>query len=138
MPRACALHQVWEEQADVVLNQANPVSGNPYAVLATTRNVRILGVMAYVTWTVQPTPLQVHITVDGITKTYEVANPVSTTYYKARNEAGNAPANQVLDTTAWESYRPFLLEGRSVSVTAETTGGTVQVLYCRIKYAIIP
>ena len=52
------------------------------------------------------------------------ANPVSGTKYT------------VLDTTL--NVRPFLLEGYSVKIEAEITGGTVSNLTVRAKYATLP
>jgi len=127
-------YPVPEHQADAVLNQANPVSGTQYEVLATTRNVRILGIQANVTWTVQPTPLQIHLTIDGQTIIFNVVDPVSTTIYFATLRASGDPANQALDSTFYDKV-PFLMEGRSVRITAETTGGTVSNLSARVIYA---
>jgi len=121
-------------QQDATLSQANPVSGTQYEVLATTANVRIIDILVSVTWTVQPTPLEVHITIDGRTLTLLVANPTTGTPYSPSflniaNEQGGLSATLGLTT------RPFFLEGRSVRITAETTGGTVSNLTCRVKYA---
>jgi hypothetical protein len=125
--------KVPELQADAVLSQANPVSGTKYAVLPTTRNVRIIGSMIYVTWTVQPNPLELHMLVDGIQCTWAQANPVSPTFYYPYNHPGYAANSQYLDTTRPDN-RVFLLEGRSIFVEAEITGGTVNPLVCRVKY----
>lgn len=122
-------------QADAVLNQGNPVSGTAYPVLAATNNVRIISIAVSVTWTVQPNPLEVHVTIDGNTITYTVANPVSATYYFARPAAALAETAQILDTNYYSHYRAFLLEGKNVAITAETTGGTTSNLACRVKYA---
>jgi len=55
-----------KEKADGTLTQANPISGTKYTVLSTTRRVRILNIAARVTWTVQPNPLEIHLTIDGV------------------------------------------------------------------------
>lgn len=124
-------------QADATLTQANPVSGTKYTVLDTKRNVRIIGIEVHVTWTVQPTPLEVHVTIDGLAYTFAVSNPVSTTKYYADLSMADAITAQGLSTTdKVNSYgRPFLLEGRSVKVEIETTGGTTSEIYGRVRYA---
>lgn len=121
--------------ADATLIQANPVSGTPYAVLATTNNVRIYGIMAYCEWTVQPTPLELHITIDGNTITHTQTDPVSGTGYLGTRNMDQVETNQGFVTDRETAQRPaFLWEGKSVSITAEVTGGTVQSLQARVKY----
>jgi len=120
-------------QADATLNQANPGSGTQYAVLATTRNVRIISIAVVCTWTVQPTPLEVHLTIDGNTITHTFTDPVSATWYYTSMSAALAELLQPLSATSPD--RPFLYEGRSVAITAEITGGTVSNLSARVKYA---
>lgn len=124
-------------QAPATIAQANPVSGQKYTVLDTTKNVRVYSVSVSVTWTVQPTPLEVHFTIDGQAITHTFANPVSNTFYDAVLTASAIPTAQVLriTTDAVPQYRAFLYEGKSIKIEAETTGGTVQVLDCRVKYA---
>jgi len=129
---------VFQQQTDASLSQANPISGTKYEVLATTRNVRIIGITASVTWTVQPTPLEIHITIDGQAYTFTVTDPVSATKYYARFLSSQTITTQPLVTTDVEVTRSFLLEGRSVKVEAETTGGTVSNLSATVKYAKIP
>lgn len=125
-----------EQQADATLNQANPVSGTQYTVLDTMRNVRIKSISIQCTWTVQPTPLEVHVTIDGQSIIYTVANPVTATDYFASHGSAYTPAWQILETTdRFHTGRPFLYEGRSVMIEAEITGGTVQNLSARVKYA---
>jgi len=120
-------------QADAVLNQASPVSGTKYTVLETT-NVRILSLTIICTWTVQPTPLQLHITVDGQTIVHAVGSPVSATQYIAFRTSGNAEAAQTLGTTD-NTKIAFIYEGRNIKVEAEITGGTVSNLSARVKHA---
>jgi len=128
-------YPVPEHQADAVLNQANPGSGTQYEVLPTTRNVRIISISVVCTWTVQPTPLEIHVTLNGQTLRFAVTNPASGTSYYAVWMGNNAPNAQLLDTTHWEQTRGFLVEARSVRITAEITGGTVSNLSARVIYA---
>ena len=122
-------------QADAVLSQASPVSGTKYTVLDTTSDVRIHSIMAMVTWTVQPTPLEVHLTIDGNALTFTLANPVTATPYYANLTPGAAATAQVLAIDSITTIaRAFLLEGRSVKIEVETTGGTVSNLTCRVVY----
>jgi hypothetical protein len=136
-------HKTFEvpaHQADAALNQAAPGDGVEYTVLDTTKNVRIISMIVQCTWTVQPTPLELHLTIDGVSHTYAMANPVSATPYIARalpdlselNQGLTALTGSITDVTACV---PFLIEGRSVKVTAEITGGTVSNLTARVKYA---
>jgi len=126
-------YPVPEHQADATLSQANPVSGTKYTVLDTTKNVRLLNIIVRVTWTVQPTPLEVHITIDGQVVTFTKTDPVTiTSYFPQTLDAFTLPGG-VLDTVV--VHRAFLLEGRSVKVEVETTGGTVSNLSARVKYA---
>jgi len=121
-------------QADASLSQDNPISGTKYTVLDTTENVRIIDILASVTWTVQPTPLEVHITIDGRSLALSVSNPATgTPYSPAFLNIGNEQGS--LSATLGLSTRPFFLEGRSVKIEAETTGGTVSNLTCRVKWA---
>lgn len=131
--------QGYQHQADAVLAQANPTSTTLYTVLATTRDVRIISITVSVAWTVQPSPLEIVLTIDGQTLTFAFTNPVSATVYACIVSEQLAAANQVLiGAGTYERYRAFLLEGRSVLVQARTTGGTVQNLDARVKYARIP
>ena len=126
----------FEHQAQAYLPQANPVSGTKYTVLNTTDYVRIILIGVCVEWTVQPTPLEIHITVDGQALNFSVTDPPTATWYYPIFNAISADNAQPLTGTATEAcVRAFLLEGKSVKVEAETTGGTVQGLYCRVVYA---
>lgn len=129
----------YAEQADATLSQVNPVSTTLYTVLSATEKVRIISIEADIAWAVtQPDPLEVVVTVDGVSMVFAVANPVSATKYFASLAAGVAASAQVLETTDRAAEgRPFLLEGRSVKVEARVTWVTTQPtpLACRVKYA---
>ena len=128
-----------EHQADAYLSQYNPVSGQLYTVLDTTKNVRIIAANIKITWaTTQPTPLELIITVDGQTLTFQVANPISIQAYYPIFDASVPPSSEILTTpNTISSNRAFLLEGRSVKVEARITWATTQPtpLVCRVKYA---
>ena len=133
-------YEVPKRQADAVLDQAAPVSGVKYVVLDTTKNVKVISVMIQVTWTVQPTPLELHVTVDGIPMIFKKTDPVSTSVYFPQANPDPAPTAQFLVTTAdaephYTRYTTELLSGRSVKIEAETTGGTVSNLSAKVKYA---
>ncbi len=129
------MQKIFKHQADAAISQAAPVSTTIYTVLATTPNARIISLSAQVTWTVQPTPLEIVVTIDGQTIIYAYANPISATPYFAKTASQSAPASQEMTSTDPTIYRAFLLEGRSIMVQARTTGGTVSNLTCRVKYA---
>lgn len=131
------LNPVFQHQADVTLDQANPGSGTKYEVLATSKRCRIISIVVQVTWTVQPTPLEIHLTIDGQALLGSFTDPVSATPYFAKLK-GNMAEIFLLDTTDFAYARPFLIEGRSVKVEVETTGGTVSNLSSRVKYQKIP
>lgn len=122
-------------QADAVLSQANPVSGTKYTVLATAYNVRLIELVAIVTFTVQPNPLEIHETIDGVALVWAQGNPASATGYFATSIGGASSTGGGFATAATHSSRAFLHEGRTVKIEAETTGGTVQNLDGRVKYA---
>lgn len=130
----------FEQQADATINQANPASGTKYTVLDTTKRCRIISIAVKCTWTVQPTPLEVHITIDGQPFRFSFNNPLTDTFYYALINAQLAPTALLLTEhpTDYTIYRAFLFEGRSVKVEAEITGGTVSNLAARVKYAVIP
>lgn len=121
-------------QADATLAQANPVSGTKYTVLATAQNVRLLSINEKDTWTVQPNPLEAWVTIDGVTYRFYVANPVSGTNYFAAIDATAADGTLDSGDNYTVKSRSFLLEGRSVKVEAEVTGGTSDPLVMRVKY----
>ena len=130
------------QQADAYLSQANPVSTTLYTVLATTANVRIISITARTDWAVtQPTPLEVVITIDGISLIFLKHNPVTVTQYSAQLNESEAVTNMLLGTNdAHTPFRAFLLEGRSVKVEVRVTWAITQPtpLFCRVKYAKIP
>ncbi len=121
-------------QADAVLTQDNPVSGTKYTVLAPTPNCRIIGAAVKVTWTVQPTPLEMHVTIDGVLHTFTFTDPVTATNYTPLNWNA-ADVHGTLLATAMVTAVQFMFEGRSIGIQVETTGGTVSNLYSRVKYA---
>lgn len=125
----------FQHQSDAVLSQAAPNSETKYTVLDTTLNVRLISVAAIVTWTVQPTPLDIWITVDGHTLRGYVSNPVSAGAYCFVFRTSSQDDQTPLSDEATPSYRAFLLEGRSVKVEVSVTGGTVSNLSARVKYA---
>lgn len=134
-PMDCRTLLTFAHQADAVLNQANPTSALLYTILATTSNVRIISIVASVTWTVQPT-LEIVVTIDGVPISYGIAAPVSTTRYGAAPDEGDTALLQVLGgLNAYAPYRAFLLEGRSVLIQARRTGGTASNLSARVKWA---
>ena len=142
--------QTFQMQADALVNMSGgtpPVSGTKYEwstdgsvanAIGTQKNVRIISVSVAVTWTVQPTPLEVHFTIDGIPITHSVANPTTSTAYQITLDPNSAMTNQMLLSQAGTSYHliiPYRYEGRTVKVEAETTGGTVSALNMRVKWA---
>lgn len=134
---------VFKHQADVFINQNNPASGIKYEwssdgtqanKLGAKKNVRILSIAVRVLWTVQPTPLEVHVTIDGQTLVGAFANPVTATWYFLLLN----PSTGLLGLSDTKEAPAFLLEGRSVKVEVEITDGTVQDLSCHVKWAKIP
>jgi hypothetical protein len=132
------------KQADAVISQANPVSTTLYEVLPTTANVRITSIAASITWAVtQPNPLEVVVTIDGISMIFIQANPVSATSYFVALFPQYDASGQTMSTTHTTSGAastllvPFLLEGKSVKVEVRITWATTQPtpLVCRVKYA---
>jgi len=141
--------QMLEYQDDALVDMSGgtpPVSGTKYEwstdgsvanALGTQKNVRIIGIECKVTWTVQPTPLEVHITVDGVELTGGMTNPTTATSYYVIMRSFSAGA-LVVSTVDSLPSSPFIVEGRSVKVEVETTGGTVSALTARVKWAKIP
>lgn len=130
----------YQHQADATLSQANPVSGTKYTVLDTTKNCKVRSIVVTVTWTVQPDPLEVHVTIDGVAITFVVANPQSATNYYASLSPSSTPTTEALVlvaslTTYGTIMIPHALEGRSVKVEVETTGGTTSNISAKVKYA---
>ena len=127
-------HKIPKHQPNALLTQANPVSGTKYTVLDTTRNVRIIGIGAQCVWTAQPTPLEIWVTVDGQTLRFYKTDPATAVWYAAREHDLATEDSSLSGTLAAIA---FLLEGRSVKVEAEITGGTVSNLNARVKWAKI-
>ena len=129
----------FQQQADATISQTNPVSTTLYPVLAATANVRLISIETDITWaTTQPTPLEIVVTIDGVSTIFLVANPVSATPYFASLDANATAATQDLETTdRTATGRSFLLEGRSIQVQARITWATTQPtpLNVRVKYA---
>lgn len=134
---------VFKHQPDATINVTDPVSGQKYEwkdpdenPLGTQKNVRILSIAVSCTWTVQPTPLEVWVTIDGETKRHYFGDPVSATNYYAFLTPGSPATNEGLtETIGYAVYKAFLIEGRSIKVEAEITGGTVSNLTARVKWA---
>ena len=129
---------VFKQQPDATIDQANPVSGTKYEVLAETKNVRIIGISVRCTWTVQPDPLEIWVTADGQTQRWYVPSPASIKDYIAMTPASSVVSHTNLSMVEWSAsmfFGAFLLEGRSVKVEAEITGGTVSNLSARVKWA---
>lgn len=123
-------------QADAVINQANPVSGTKYLLLDTTKNVRVNSLFAKVTWTVQPTPLELHLLIDGQVILISQANPATATnYYPYWIPDASGMAFTI--TIADMGRKAFYFECKSLKVEAETTGGTVSNLSARLKYNLL-
>ena len=139
MPRILrAEADVFKHQANATLSQANPMSGTKYEVLATSKRVRIIGLTAKCVWTVQPTPLEIHVTVDGVAFKWSQTDPVSNDYYDAKTiRTSWAPTAQIC-AVAGNIAPAFLLEGRNVKVEVEITGGTVSNLSATLVWAQIP
>ncbi len=127
------------QQADAVLSQANPVSTTLYTVLATTRNMRIQSIQAVITWAVtQPTPIEIVITIDGLTIIHQITNPVSANNYEAIRTYYQTELLQLLTTgDTQQKMQAFLWEGRSIRVQARITWAVTQPtpLVSRVKYA---
>ena len=129
-----------EHQPDATINVTNPVSGQKYeweyppgTPLGTQKNVRILSIMVKCTWTVQPSPLQVHFTLDGLPYVVSQIDPGTDTFYQVQDRI--YVDTYILVTPPKDRPVGFLNEGRSVKVEAEITGGTVSNLSARVKWA---
>lgn len=126
------------QETDAYLDRSGaspPASGTSYSVLATTKNVRVKAICTNIAFTVQPNPLEVHGVIDGITYLWTMTNPATATYYYCMIDSRNAQNAQGFVTTQPDPNRAFLIEGRSISINAEITGGTVQTLQCRVVHA---
>ena len=146
---------VFKHQADATINQTNPGDGTKYEwssdgtqanKLGTQKNVQLLGIIVKCTWTVQPTPLEIHAVIDGVAWKWTKTDPVSDTDYFCYIQPDIAPLSQTLVGSAQAVTtvgdvtldRYFSGGARSVKVEAEITGGTVSNLSARVKYAKIP
>jgi hypothetical protein len=128
----------YEWQAEATLNQDNPVAGTLYTVLDTTKNVRIIGMSANVTWSAQPSNVTIVVTCDGKTLNFDCANPASATDFFAflKEYASQIGASYGMDSAAaYIRTRSFLLEGKTVKIQAKVTGGTSSNLKVRVLYA---
>jgi hypothetical protein len=101
--------------------------------LVATEDVRILSIEADVTWTGQPSPLEAHVTVDGVAVEFRMWNPVSATFYLAAL-ASDVDENVLTALFDGAYSRAFLLEGQNIAITIETTGGTVSQLNALVKW----
>ena len=122
-------------QADIGIAQTPPGSGIEYPVLAETTMVKLIGIGVYSEWTVQPN-LQIHITQNGITETFTLANPVTATFYYPLRQPQQLAGDQLLTIDQDASLRStFPIEDKLISVSMETTGGTVQSITTRMTYS---
>lgn len=100
--------------------------------------MRIKSINVNVVHAAAPTPLEVHITIDGIAYAFTFNNPVSTTEYFCVLSPERAPANQLLFELADYNnvclHKDELLQGKSVQVLAEITGAGATALNCRVRY----
>ena len=137
---------VFKHQPDATINQDNPDSGIKYEwssdgtqanKLGTLKNVRIISIEVHCTWTVQPTPLEIWVTIDGQSLRFFVTDPESATLYYDELYPSEE-YGYLVKANPHAPKRAFLLEGRSVKVEVEITGGTVSNLSARVKYAKIP
>jgi len=144
--------QVFERQADATVNMSGgtpPGSGTKYewsstgavaGAIGTQKNVRIKSISVSCVWTVQPTPLEVHVTIDGNAIIHTFTNPVSALYYDAVRDSDQVETAQGLRSIAdnVSQYVDILYEGRSVKLECEITGGTVSALYMIVKWEQVP
>lgn len=114
--------------------QASPVSGTKYEVMAETELVRLMYIATRCTWTVQPTPLEVHLTVDGQSLTGYKNNPVSNTWYYFRFSPYTTMTTLPLTTGTPDV--PYVLDARTLKIEQEVTGGTVSNTQARVWYAL--
>ena len=131
----------WRLQDQAATKPSDPVAppgpGTEYEILGVLHHIRIIDIAVAVTWTVQPTPLEAHLDLDGIRWTFTVTNPVSDTWYHAVFSGTSAVTGQPLSSVDVQMYRSHLIDGEHVTdLTAETTGGTVSALYGRCIYAL--
>jgi len=123
-----------EHQADAIFSQVNPISGTKYLMLDITKNCRVIGIDISCVWTVQPSPLEIYITIDSVNYTASKVDPVSAAYYVVYAVPTSTGLSLIVGADAIKE-RAFLLEGRSIKIEAAITGGTVSSLFGRVKYA---
>lgn len=144
-----APNQVFQQQADALVIQTSAGSGTLYEwstdgtqdadkLLGSQKNVRIISIQALDNWSVDTTTLEVHVTIDGQTITYTVDPDDNTAYFAEINPSAAATAQTLTASASSVVARAFLLEGRSVKVEIESTGGTSDSLQLRVKWAKIP
>lgn len=130
--------QTYQQQADAMLSQVNPVSATLYTVLATTRDVRIISLEAAVGFAAgAPDPLEIVLTIDGVTTIFPQALPGNGTPYFAYRTAAGVEAIQAMTNDNDVSLRTtFPILGKSVKVQVRVTWAVNQPtpLVCRVKY----
>ena len=126
-------HVLPKHQPDAVIDQDNPVSGTKYPV-CDVKNARILSLYTKIIWSVQPSSLELHTTVDGVLHTYTIANPLSDKGYYGSRPYESDPIMSLV-YIEFVGARAYLFEGRSVKIELEVTGGTVSNLSARMKWA---
>lgn len=133
--------QTFEHQPDATIDQDNPVSGQKYEwedaegkPLGTQKNVRTIQILVNVTWTAQPSPLEIHITEDGQTRKAVIPDPVSEEVYEVCM-GHSLTGDHYRFISPASVQRPVLTEARTIKIEAEITGGTVSNLSARVKYA---
>ena len=127
--------EVWQLQEDAVLDQANPVSGQKYGVGAlgtAKKNVRLIYIAVKCVWTVQPSLLEIHLTINGRSIAIPRNDPETDIFYYP---TCNANLEFTLNAVDPIQRAFFLDKSRSVKVEAEVTGGTVSNLSARVKWA---
>lgn len=133
--RGGSLERFWKLQTPEALTQANPISGTKYVLFGPKSGVRLLGVHVQTTWTLQPSPLELHGLVDGKVLRWYINNPVSATAYHAYTDEFDSLTTQPLWTTSRGADRAFMLDAKSCKLEIEITGGTVQELKGRVWWA---
>lgn len=134
MPKISPLSNVFQLQAEAVLNQAGAVQNTWYTILDTTLNARI--VRLNVACTVANETVQVRLTVDGQTITSNDALTAGTTYNIVWVEnAAAGTVNLTVTTTAATMSTSFLIEGRSIKIEIrKTTAAGASALLAKAIY----
>ena len=146
-------HRPPRHQADSYTVIANPVSGTKYvwragetgagADLGDQSNVRILSIVTRLTWaTTQPTPLKIHVTIDGQPITHIQVDPVTATWYEAMRTpwASAATQSMAIEGTYNNTRDSIMYEGKNAKVEVEITWAVTQPtdLMMRVKWAKWP